>query len=243
MGCIVPILALAAAAAGTGLQMAGTQKAKTAMNNRTMEELLRQQGIQGKAAKEFAQSLQGSGEEVTQQQLQEGETEKAGLYDQLQSVPLAAGSQPLVGGSSPVQNLRDSAQMSLSNQGRARLGRYDKWMLDQAVKNLHSGQMQSIYGQEAQRSQNVLPLELQDASHAGDNLTGIGQGLGILGSLLSMGSMSGLGGASTAASSAATAVPTAGSNVGYGMLNAAALGSGLYGMNRPVPISGYGYSR
>lgn len=239
MGCVIPLLALAAAGAGAGLQVAGTNRAKDAMNDKTREELFRQREIQSKAAQEFAKSLQGSGQEVVQEQLQEGETEKANLYQQLQSVPLAAGSQQMVGGTSPVQNLQDAAQMSLSNQGRARLGRYDKWMLDQAVKNLHSGQMQSLYGQEAQRSQNILPMELQDASHAGDNLTGIGQGLGILGSLLSMGSMAGLGGASTAASTGASAGSTAGLNSTYGMMNAANFGSGLYGMSRPVP--GYGY--
>lgn len=219
MGCLIPVLALAAAAAGTGMQVAGANKAANAMNNKTVEELNRQRGTQQKASAEFASSLGQSGKDVADTQIASGEQERTQMYDKLQSVPLAAGSQPLVGGTSSAINLRDNAQMALSNKGRGKIGAYDKWILDQAVKNLRSGQMQGIYGQEAQRSQAVLPMELQDASHAGDSLTGAGMGLGMLGTLLSLGSTSGV---------------TAG-------MTAAQAGTSLYGMNQAQPVMGYGY--
>jgi hypothetical protein len=90
-------------------------------------------------------------------------------------------------------------------------------MLDQAVKNLRAGQELGIFNQAAQRSQQVLPLELQDASHAGDTLQGIGMGLGTLSTLLSLGGTSALGAAGSVAGSGAQMA--ARPQNGYGWMN------------------------
>lgn len=202
MSYCLPAIALALTAAGTATTMAGQSKAKSAMNNRTMEELIRQKGIQQSANEEFAKSLAASGRGTADVQRQQGEQERLSGYEQAQSIPVGTQSAPLIGGNSAALTMQDAMTTTSSNKNRAKLGAYEKWQLDQAVKNLRSGQMQQIYGQQAQRSQNVLPLELQSASHAGDKLAGIGGLLGALGSVVSLGSTSGLTGTMTTAANA-----------------------------------------
>lgn len=200
----LPLLALAATAAGTGAQMVGQSKAKQAMNDATAAERIRQQGIQGRAAAEFDTSLQGSGRDVADKQIASGEQERLSGYQGAQAVPLTSAGGLLVGGQSAALNLQDQAQLSSSNRSRAKLGSYDKWQLDQAIKNIRSAQQQGLYGQEASRSAALLPLELQDASHKGDSWQGVGMGLSALGTLLSLGSMLGAGAGASAGASGAT---------------------------------------
>ena len=199
MPLCLPIAAVALAAAGAGANVVGQQKAKSAMNQKTMAELLRQRGIQDKASSAFAESLSQSGKDTADSQIQEGQAQRESGYNAAQAVPLSAGSAPLVGGTSSILNLQDQAQLSQSNKSRAKLGSYDKWQLDQMVKNVRAGQQQGLLGQQASRSQAILPMELQDASHKGDGWSNAGTVLGALGTLASLGSMAGVGAGTTAA--------------------------------------------
>lgn len=206
---------LALAAAGAGLQSAGASQSRRAMNQRTMEELHRQAQIQRKAEAEYAQSLAQSGTDVAAEQIQQGAQERGQLYDKLQSVPLDTGAQP-VGNVGSAVTLRDVAQMQLANKNRAKLGGYETWMLDQAIKNARANQNLSILNQQAIRSQNILPLELQDASHAGDKLMGIGMGVGALGSLF--GGYGALGSALGSGAGAAIQASQPQPKLGYGWM-------------------------
>ena len=200
---------LALAAIGTGLQSAGAAKSRNAMEQRTQDELNRQAQIQRKAEAEYAQSLARSGSGVADASIQQGTEQRQEGYSQLQSLPLDTGAQPVAGPKQAV-TLRDVAQMQLANKSRAKLGGYETWMLDQAIKNVRANQNLGILGQQAVRSQNILPLELQDASHAGDALSGAGMGVGALGALV--GGLGALSGASAGAGAGAgTAAGTAGS--------------------------------
>jgi hypothetical protein len=195
----LPIIAAAAAVASAGAGVAGQQKAKSAMNQMTMAELLRQRGIQDKASSAFAESLSQSGKDTADSQIQQGQEQRESGYNAAQAVPLSAGSAPLVGGNSAVLNLQDQAQLSQSNRSRAKMGSYDKWQLDQMVKNVRAGQQQGMLGQQAQRSQAILPMELQDASHKGDAWNNASSILGLVSSLASLGSMAGVGAGAQAA--------------------------------------------
>jgi hypothetical protein len=217
MSLCLPIASAALAVAGAGANYAGQEKAKSAMNRTTMAELLRQRGINDKASAEFASSLSKSGRNVAETQLQEGESQKESGYRDLQAVPLDTGPAPLVGGTSSAVNLQDKSQLNLSNRNRAKLGSYDKWQLDQMVKNVRSSQQQANFGQQASRSQAVLPLELQDASHKGDSLTDLGSILGLLSSLASVGSLSGGSGLTSASKELVNA--SAGANTLTGAAN------------------------
>lgn len=205
------LAALALAATGAGLQAAGASASRRAMNARTQEELNRQAQIQRQAEAEYAQSLAQSGVDTAQQQVQQGTQEREGLYQQLQQVPLETGAQQVE--VSPAVRLRDAAQMQLANKSRAKLGGYETWVLDQAIKNARAGQNLNILSQQAQRSQNILPLELQAASHEGDTLQGIGSLVGSLGSLFG----------------------------GYGALVSGATQAGMSARQAAQPQQGYGW--
>lgn len=228
---IILLASIAATVGGTAASVAGQEKAKRAMNNATNLELMRQRGIQDKSSAEFAQSLAQSLQPVANKQMQEGETEKLQGYEQAQAVPINVGNQQLVGGQNAALNLQDNAQRSLSNRSRAKLGSYEKWQLDQAIKNLRSAQQQSLFNQEAQRSQAVHSLELQDASHRGDSLKALGTGLGAVGALLSLGSLAGVG--AGGASSALTTPQLAAFNTGFGPVSAG-YASSIYGSTAPL---------
>lgn len=231
----LPVVAAALAVAGAGASVAGQQKAKSAMNQQTMAELIRQRGIQDKASDEFAKSLGQSGKDTADSQIQEGQKQKESGYAAAQGVPLGLGSVPLVGGGSPILNLQDQAQMSQSNRSRAKLGSYDKWQLDQMVKNARANQQQGIFGQQASRSQSILPMELQDASHAGDTLNNWGTALGLASTIASLGSTAGVGAGTTAANTAASTGTTAVNGYGWvapALTAGAGAGSSYYGMKK-----------
>ena len=105
----LPLLALAASAAGAGAQVVGQKKAEHAMNDATAAERIRQKGIQSNAAGEFDASLLGSGRDVADKQIQEGEQQRLGGYQQAQGIPLAPASGQLVGGNNAAVNLQDQA--------------------------------------------------------------------------------------------------------------------------------------
>lgn len=163
------------------MQSAGAAKAQRAMEDRTQAELDRQARIQKQAEEEYTKSLAQSQGDVAVQQVQQGSQEREQLYNQLQAVPQDTQAQQIT--QNPMEKLRDAAQMQVSNKTRAKLGGYETWVLDQAIKNARASQNLGIFTQQAGRSANVLPLEIQAASHAGDNLSGLGTVVSGLGSL------------------------------------------------------------
>ena len=175
------LISLALSAIGTAMQSAGAAKAQRAMEDRTQAELDRQARIQKQAEEEYTKSLAQSQGDVAVQQVQQGSQEREQLYNQLQAVPQDTQAQQIT--QNPMEKLRDAAQMQVSNKTRAKLGGYETWVLDQAIKNARASQNLGIFTQQAGRSANVLPLEIQAASHAGDNLSGLGTVVSGLGSL------------------------------------------------------------
>lgn len=226
----LPLIALAATAAGTGASVVGQQKAKHAMQDATQAERIRQKGIQDRAAGAFDESLAQSDKSVADEQIKQGEQERLQGYRNLQQIPVAVPGGQLVGGQNPAMVLQDQALANASNRSRAKLGSYDKWQLDQAVKNTRATQQQALYGQQAQRSQALLPMELQDASHKGDTWQGVGMGLSALGTLASMGSLAGVGAGGQAA---LTAPQVAAFNTGLGPVSTGFANS-VYGMTAPA---------
>lgn len=199
MACLVPLLALAA---GAGLQAAGAQQAQDAMNRKTSEELQRQKKIQDKSKKVFSVSLGSSGKDTAERKIDEGQAQREQAYTDVQAVPLTQGGSVIPQGNSSSMMLRDASTRMLGNKSRANLGGYDTWLLDNAIKNIRANQNLNMNSQEAQRSQAILPMELQSASHAGDTLAGIGSIVQMAGSLYGLGGM-GAGAAASGGSSAA----------------------------------------
>lgn len=177
-------LAVAAAltAAGTGAQMAGASSAQHSMNSKMAAELQRQQEWQKQASNTFAQSLAQSGPDTAQAQMKKGSEDKLAAYNQLGAQP-AVFSQPGLAVSGPVQSMSQGTTLANSNTVRANLGGLDEWSLNQMIKNIRAQQQLGLIGANSRQSASLLPGELNNASHAGDDLSGIGSLIGSLGKL------------------------------------------------------------
>lgn len=224
MAIWIPLIALAA---GAGLAAAGAEKSKNAMNKATALEMMRQRKFREQGQHRFAESLQESTPEKAQSLLQEGQQMSLQRSEQLQGVPLTTGAPPQGDG---VTQVRDAAEAQRGNKARAALAAQPWWTLNQAIKDIRAGQDLSMVGNFARGSQNVLPLELDHASHAGDTLAGIGQLVSTLGSLYGIGSMMS---APTAAGVGAGATAPIG---GAAMSAFPAAQYGLRGM-KPTPLN------
>lgn len=181
----IPLL-MAAAAAGT--QMAASQKSKSAMNRATQAELDRQKKFQEQSRNVFNESLQQNQRPVVEGAVQKATNDRVGQYEALQAQPISNASTSQVEGASNVRNMVDRNAMSRGNRTRAKLTGYDSWLLDNSIKDIRANQQQRFIGDASRQSQNLLGGELQDASHAGDTLSGISQLLNLAGTVYGLGS-------------------------------------------------------
>lgn len=193
---------LAAATAGTGMQVAGANKAQSEMERRVQAELTRQQGYQRQATQAYGQSAEGATPEVVKKQIGEGQAERQGQYERAQAVPLTQ-SAPALLDTNPAQSTATSVHNQQGNVARAGVTGYDEMAMQQLIRNLQAQRSLGVTSNFARNSQQLLPGEIQQASHAGDNLANIGQGLGLLSALMGVGALG--SGASSAASQAGRA--------------------------------------
>lgn len=224
----------AMAAAGAGMGMAGAAESKGAMNEARNAELLRQRGYQEQADKTVQASIGQSTRGVTDKQLAEGEASRNAGYAKVGQVVPGAQSASLPGqngtvtageaGSGPTARAAATASKTANAWGRlvggaqAKLGSYQDWGLAQRIKDARANSDLSVTNSFARGSANVLPVEMEAASHTGDELAGWGQLVGALGSATGMAGAVGMGpmiGGSHLATAASTSAPEwalAGSN-------------------------------
>lgn len=205
---------LAATAAGTGLQMAGSAQSADAMARARDAFQLQQKKLQSDANMVLQKSQTQASRGTTDATLAAGAAQRGQLTSALQqaSVPAMA---PLPSNSETGYQVNDpgaSAAQAAGNATRTanteavnKLGAYDDWSSQQrldageAARNLAPIQSKSM------GNERLLPTELEAGSHAGDSLTQWGQIVGALGSVASMGAASGFGAAAPAATAAQAA--------------------------------------
>lgn len=226
---IYPVLmavAAAAAAAGTGLSIAGQAESQNAISRARNAELLRQQQYQKTASGVFNTSLEQSAPKSAKAQLDAGaadrQAEMAKLAQQPGVAPSARDKGTLTATSPGADGAaaRTEANVTATNnawsnivgQAQAKLGGYQDWDVAQGIKNARANQRLALVGNEAAGSANVLPIELEVASHKGDSLEGWGQLVSALGMVAGAGAGA-AGAAGTAGTTAAGGVATeAGAN-------------------------------
>lgn len=180
----IPLLAAAASVAGTGLQMAGAQKARDEANQRVNEELQRQHSLQQQAEQQYSVAKSQADAGTAQTGIKDDANQRLQQYQQVQQIPLNF-RQPGTQIGKAVVNAKDAASMDLSNRARSALSGYDQWLLQRMIQQQQSGNLLGVTAGLARSSANVLPMELQSAQHAGDSLAGIGGLLGTAGSIAS----------------------------------------------------------
>jgi len=229
MGLEAIIPGLALAAAGTGLGVDASVESQRAMNDAANAELQRQQAYAAQGRKVFNQSLGQSTPQAVQQQMAKGAENAAQEYAKLQqNQPPALGLGVDTMGQNPflaqTQNAITQGQLQNTNAANAQLQGYGASDVAQAIKDLQARTQLGQIGSFAQGSENILPLEMQQAqgSHAWES--GLGSLLGTAGGLLSL---------YGALNPATTVAPLgAGQVAGF---NPASMGVGMPGM---VPVNG-----
>lgn len=180
MGFCLPFLFIAA---GTGMQIAANAEAASAANAAANAELERQRGYQKRAQGVFDQSLAASTPQAAQQSMTAATEARTQDYAKQRSVPLSEGASPVADTQRLVSPQAVMGQDRLADAARARLAGYTEWDLQQAIKDMRASQQLGTIGNFAQGSQNVLPLELQDAARRGSGLRSLGQLFSLGGSL------------------------------------------------------------
>lgn len=196
-------LALMAAAAGA--QAIGQSQAKRAMESRTRAEMERQRRFREQGAAEFQASLAAGGRDVADEQIAEGTAKRTAEYDAATAVPMGSSTASTLSvvPQQKVGQAGEQAASKLSNRNRGQFMGLSDWQLKQLIKNARANQQLAITANMAQGSANVLPMELQDASHKGDTMAGISQLLNAAGLVYGLGSMGAGAGASAAGSAPA----------------------------------------
>lgn len=202
------LLAVAGAmsAAGAGMNMAANAETADAMRKAREAERLRQQGYEKKAVNAWEQSLDQSGRSAADKSLAEGEAQRVNAYNRMSQVPLSTQTAPVASAAGPkmVRTPAAATQASLAavnnawtklrGQSRAALGSYGDWGVANYAKNRSAQDELGIASALARGSANVLPLEMEAASRAGDELRGWGSAVGAVGQIAGTAAASGYGG-------------------------------------------------
>lgn len=183
MGLLLPLIALAGTAAGTGLSMAGNAQSARAMNNTANDELIRQQEFSKKGGQIYQQNLnQNVGVGNAQEQMGQGANHASALYQALQNAQTGGNSSGLTA-LNPQTQAQLQGRTGQSNDASSALQGYNSWQTQQGLGNQLAGTKLGVNTTQSQADAANLPFLLQGAGRAGESL----QGLGSLFSTIGMG--------------------------------------------------------
>lgn len=221
------VAGMALSLAGTGASIAGNQEAQGAMDSAREAEMQRQQGYQKQGAKRLAQSLQESTAPRNSKVLNQEADARNAAYQQLQqSAPMAVSATPPTpnrtvttntpaGEAAARSSTATNAWTRLANESASKNAAYGDWGLQRGIEQGRAAQEQEVINNKARGSLSVLPIEMEQASHAGDAMQTVGTVASALGSIGMM------YGATVPTVAATEAAPATGAGAG-----AAAAGSG-----------------
>lgn len=249
--------ALALTAVGTVAGAAGQHKAYNAQTDARNAEQLRRQNYQNESQKYFNQNLGQSDLNATNENLATNTASNTAALNAVngtadvrapiaENIPGAEGPKVI---NTELGNRLSQANKFNTQQGAAkgRLDSYGDWTLGNQLNNLKTSNQIGLQGNFMQGSAGVLPWEMQDASHRGDSLKGLGTILSSLGSVAGLGASMGVGAPAVAApgsgvANSAQLAAGAGGNLGYGGvggLGPSLSGAGLYsGAPMVIPSAG-----
>jgi hypothetical protein len=221
------IAALGLTAVGTGMGIAGNAQSQDAMNRTRAGAVAKQSNLNTQAQKIAQGNIDQNTLDQANADMNKGQTARQTAWDTLQknTVPIASALPATTGTGTGTAAARAGGAAQTWNQlnagAKAREGAYGDWQTQQAVRDSNTAQKLGVVNNFAQGDARVLPIEMEVASHSGDQLSGWGQIVSSLGMLTGLAGMAGLG-----AHAAATGVSaTQSANVAAEMA-----GQGLPGM-------------
>lgn len=206
------LIPLALSAAGAAASYAGQKKSADAQAKVLANYRSRNKQREADANAVYQQSLNKSGRDTADAELEKGTQRRLSTYDQLgqqmptQPLPLGGGKNKEVKTGASVKNA-GTAWSRLMRKADAKLGSYADWNLQQGIKDTRANQGIAKISQDSRSDfNNVVPVEMAGAARKGDALQGWGALLSAAGTLTGMG--------------AALSAPTAaGANTGLGVIS------------------------
>jgi len=213
--CNPVAIGLALTAAGTAAQVAGQRKAQKAMEGAREAERIRQKGYQDESTAVLDKSMANA--DKSAQDSQEAEAlakRKADAADATASVraPVEATGANLAGDQTANTVIEtERAAQAAKNLGyagqqggaKASLLAANDLNFANAIANARAQQDHARIAGFSKGSADVLPIEMEAASHRGDGLKTLGQGLQVAGTIAGLGAGAGWWGGTTAAQEAA----------------------------------------
>lgn len=206
MGCGT-LAALALTGAGAGTQLYAQNKAQGAMEDATQSELRRQREYQTKADQVFRQGLRQSESGTAEQQIAQGQKQ---ALDATRSASLPRLALPTTtnrpgqttGNQANVSYVGQDARNTMGSLANANLKGYGNYGVQQGLGNMDINNRLGVINNMSQRSQAVLPFELEQARNSQAMLQSLGSLLGTAGMLTGIGSMVAAPAGATASQSA-----------------------------------------
>lgn len=171
MPVLIPLLGLAAGAAGTGLSIAGGLAQQDALDKTRQQEAAQQRMLSNKARWLAQKNILASSPDNASNTLDKGAQERSNLFKALQnaSEPIAT-ALPATGRASTTAKARNGSWADLVTGAADRIGSQgdlaNKWSINNADTNTGLGVLNRFSQQDA----SILPLEMQVAGQAGDSL-------------------------------------------------------------------------
>jgi len=217
MGCGA-IAGLALGLGGFGASEAASSMEGNAENQKLQAELARQKQYGQQGRNLFNQSLGQSTPQAATQQITQGAQQALGVGRPASQIPFGVSTVPLPGQQGQRAQGQLGATLGAGQQSNATLQGYGNYGLQQWLKDQSIGSQLGVNNMNAQRSAQVLPMELQQASQSQQGLASLGKLLSAAGLLTGLGSSIGGFGAPSAATNASV---QASLNQGLGSINAA----------------------
>jgi len=183
VAALIPIAALAVAAAGTAYSVKSAEDQSSAMQDALDATLASQRKYQKTANAAAQQSLEQSGPAVAKKEIGQGAANLENAYKAITSVPVTQPGQQNAPTTSMVPDKGTKVNLQQSNQARAALGGYDEWALQQWIKDLQTQQQLATASTLARLNTSQLPYQLWQAQNSAGTEQMIGQGLTTAGNL------------------------------------------------------------
>lgn len=143
------------------MQSVAATMANKAQSDEFAREIQRQQRYRNEAFGTFQPSLITRGVETARDQIGEGSQKRQDFYGKVGETKLGIGGGP---------NERDKQLYGLLGKGRADLGGYSDWALNQMVSNIRTQDELNRISNFAGGTAQVFPYKMEEAGHAGDEL-------------------------------------------------------------------------
>lgn len=187
------IAAVAVTAAGTYAQYRGQRQAQKAMAGAVEAESIRQKRLRDESQGLFNESLGNQTADAQIERLGDKVAERSAamtgnqVAEPVANIPVIGGAPDIVADETGVRVNEGNARARDEATAKAALAAFGDLQLGNALMNTRYGQQQSQLSNFMQGSSNVLPIEVQAASHRGDKTKLLGDTLVAIGSIMGMG--------------------------------------------------------